>query len=118
MEELKPCPFCGGEASVIGKPHETKFCVGCGDDTCLGFSGLGWLYGTEEDAAAAWNRRAERTCRMKPSDIADYCSVHAFAGGTEFVRTFGYRMCSECETYVFDCPTVSYCPSCGAKVVE
>lgn len=60
MTKLKPCPFCGGEASVIGKPHETKFCVGCGDDTCLGFSGLGWLYGTEEDAAAAWNRRAER----------------------------------------------------------
>lgn len=62
MDELRPCPFCGGEARVVGKPHEAVFCVGCGDDTCLGFSGLGWLYGTEEEAAAAWNRRAERTC--------------------------------------------------------
>lgn len=46
------------------KPYETKFCVGCGDDACLGFSGLGWLYETEDQAAAAWNRRAERTCRV------------------------------------------------------
>lgn len=57
-EELRPCPFCGGEARIIAKPYEPKVCVGCDDDTCLGFSGLGWLYDSEQEAAEAWNRRA------------------------------------------------------------
>lgn len=61
MSDLKPCPFCGGEARIIAKPYEPKVCVGCDDDTCLGFSGLGWLYDSEKEATEAWNRRAERT---------------------------------------------------------
>lgn len=60
-EKLRPCPFCGGEARIIAKPYEPKVCVGCDDDTCLGFSGLGWLYDSEQEAAEAWNRRAGRT---------------------------------------------------------
>lgn len=28
-EKLKPCPFCGGEASVIGRFVGKKFYVGC-----------------------------------------------------------------------------------------
>lgn len=67
-EELKPCPFCGGEASIVGKRYEAKFCVGCDDDSCLGFSGLGWLYDSEQEAAEAWNRRSERTCRIAWND--------------------------------------------------
>lgn len=58
---LKPCPFCGGEARIIAKPYEPKVCVGCDDDTCLGFSGLGWPYDSEKEATEAWNRRAERS---------------------------------------------------------
>ena len=101
MEDLKPCPFCGGEASVVGKPHEAKFCVGCGDDTCLGFSGLGWLYDTEEDAASAWNHRAERTCRVERVVYPD--------GEVE-----GY-MCVACG-YSFMPDVPNYCPECGARV--
>ena len=66
-EDLLPCPFCGGEARIIAKPYEPKVCVGCDDDTCLGFSGLGWLYDSEKEATDAWNRRAERTCHVEVS---------------------------------------------------
>ena len=66
--DLKPCPFCGGEASIVGKRYEAKFCVGCDDDSCLGFSGLGWLYDSKQEAAEAWNRRSERTCRIAWND--------------------------------------------------
>lgn len=100
-ENLKPCPFCGGEAQVVRKPYEPKFCVGCGDDACLGFSGLGWLYETEDHAAAAWNRRAERTCREE--------WVPGSVGGTSV------PVCSNCGRG-WEAAEV-YCPRCGAKVV-
>lgn len=56
MTELKPCPFCGGEAeyganSVQG--YEYVRCASCKART--------WsCYETKEQAAQAWNTRAER----------------------------------------------------------
>ena len=56
---LLSCPFCGGEANVIDHHNDDgSVSVGCNNDTCLGFSGLGWLYKTEAEAIAAWNTRA------------------------------------------------------------
>lgn len=106
-EELKPCPFCGGEARIIAKPYEPKVCVGCDDDTCLGFSGLGWLYDSEKEAIEAWNRRAERTCRM----------VRARWDDGECV--WGCR-CTACgDRFTYETGTTwRYCPACGARVVE
>ena len=104
---LKPCPFCGGEARIIAKPYEPKVCVGCDDDTCLGFSGLGWLYDSEKEATEAWNRRAERTCHIvKTRDRVNSGIV--------------YR-CSECNKalprHFVNNWTIRYCPRCGAQVV-
>lgn len=96
-EKLKPCPFCGGKASVIDHHNDDgSVSVGCADDTCLGFSGLGWLYKTEEEAIAAWNTREERTCRMKQDGM--------------------FLVCSECGVVLMGNPR--YCSRCGAKVVE
>ena len=56
---------------------------------------------------------------MLPSATRDVCTVsHYMMNGNLVDQVFGYRECSECGALVFDCPTVKYCPSCGAKVVQ
>lgn len=63
MEELKPCPFCGGEAYIVEvKPHshiiatfmadyEGGAFVECSDCTCA------IAADTKAEAIEAWNRR-------------------------------------------------------------
>lgn len=98
MSELKPCPFCGGEASKVWIPY-----IGGGGygnviecDDCWAKTGY---YATEAEAIAAWNARAERTCKNTQSDL-DF-------------------MCSECGKCVDRGRVIKikYCPNCGAKVV-
>ena len=55
MAELKPCPFCGGEAS-IRKIDNVWYVVGCDDCSCD--VGRHWFY-TREEVVEAWNRREE-----------------------------------------------------------
>lgn len=101
-EELKPCPFCGGE-EIYGKSEASgRVRAVCFD--CL--ASTGWLAGADE-AAAAWNRRAERTCRM----------VRARWDDGECV--WGCR-CTACgDRFTYETGTTwRYCPACGAKVVE
>ena len=59
MDNLLPCPFCGGEAYVLERPHviDMRYSVGCNDDECRGFIGLSWLYKTEAEAIEEWNTR-------------------------------------------------------------
>ena len=55
--ELKPCPFCGS----TGKMHEkglNTWVVECSNNQCMASYMIGWDYDTEEEAAEAWNRRA------------------------------------------------------------
>ncbi len=52
-EELKPCPFCGGNASMR-LYYKGLYGVRC--DSCD--SRVGQVFKTREDAIAAWNRRA------------------------------------------------------------
>ena len=120
--ELKPCPFCGGEARIIEAEigmFEDGYAVYCGG-TCgvkMGVDGrLGEAYkwtpyfSTEAEAIEAWNTRAERTCQM--TEI--FCGT---ASGIEWV-------CSECGSTCFVSEPLDtdeqprYCPNCGAKVVE
>ena len=57
--ELKPCPFCGGEADIftsveVGYLGSNKFTVRCGNCFC----GTGHYEDTER-AKEAWNRRVD-----------------------------------------------------------
>ena len=109
--ELKPCPFCGGEdldvhvGASFGRLHE-NVTITCND--CIGS-----IYGgTEQRAIAAWNTRAERTCTVKPHG---YLIIN---GEDSDMRCWS---CSECAYgwHISDYDKqFSYCPNCGAEVVE
>lgn len=58
MVELKPCPFCGGEAVFL----KWGYCwsVECRNDYCDVLPETAICY-TKEEAADIWNRRAGDT---------------------------------------------------------
>lgn len=121
-EELKPCPFCGGEEVYVeeyehhpGAVRWRVLCAGCmaGIDT-----------GTRQsagDAVLDWNRRAERTCRVEverrklsqtQTAVVKTCSECGFEFGVEKENTFPFEV-----TLNVVVPP-SYCPNCGARIVE
>jgi hypothetical protein len=73
MVELKPCPFCGGEAVLFRIPENTKeemeqhpnwywrysgSCViGCRTNMCVANFNRSIIYFSQEMAVEAWNRR-------------------------------------------------------------
>ena len=111
MSELLPCPFCGGEAETchvtqLWEPRNSYWAK------CKNCHISGTHHNTEAEAIAAWNTRAERTCKFVSSKGSDYPPV-----------------CSECgyELGIYDCAWYeggtygyerNYCPNCGAKVVN
>lgn len=114
MKDLKPCPFCGGEAKVhkadvpFYRMHKEGWYVMChGRECCadLGFGGEDYqgtsgMFGTEAEAIEAWNTRHERTCR----NVAE--------------NKEKWFICGEC---LYECsrPTmVKFCFNCGARVVK
>ena len=58
MEQLKPCPFCGSDATieVLQRAIEelTRYRIECKCCWCA----TGWDYLSEEMVIEAWNRRA------------------------------------------------------------
>lgn len=64
LEIIKPCPFCGGEATVeeVDNLHKgVSFSVGCSTDedgSCYGYQSL-TTFARRSDAIAAWNKRAK-----------------------------------------------------------
>lgn len=100
--ELKQCPFCGGEAEYrAAKYARTPFkhsvvCLEC-------FASVP-PKDSKHEAINAWNTRAERTCHLEriPYEPGEY----------EGMR------CSVCKTVDLEMGVGPYCPGCGAKVVE
>lgn len=117
MEGLRPCPFCGrSDTMCFSNNHEecdddidvpTMYIVVCSmhDGGCGAHSGY---YETKREAAAAWNRRVERTCTVESSYPAwgedDMWYEIELSCGDSFPWW---------ESYPPD-----YCPYCGAKVVS
>lgn len=124
-DELKVCPFCGGDARIHSKVLAEGFdsgywavCDECGKGDTL-------PHESEEEAAVAWNARAAvadeqfsfavhdgrlwkkvRTCHMVPVSLYDDEGVD----GIE---------CDECgwsDVHEWYDPMPEFCPNCGAKV--
>ena len=64
MRQLKPCPFCGGNAGVdtsyVFATKYRQWLIKCNSGVCLTNTNTGW-YGSEEDATYAWNTRKEKS---------------------------------------------------------
>lgn len=109
MRELKPCPFCGGEAKLMeAKIGSNWWVVTCTHYEDCPINPVGrHVYDTEAEATDAWNTRAERTCEQEER-----------GWGTEGDHARVWLTCGH------DCmvPTVQdlprYCPNCGAQVTE
>ena len=117
--ELKSCPFCGGEAyvhehySFQGRapkdyPHNKPigYAVGCTTFDCRGKrENTGFMYKTEAEAVEAWNTRHVETCHAE-SDLSEW-------------------VCSECQCWIplgltpeniKHASEWRYCPHCGRRV--
>ena len=102
MEEtLRPCPFCGAEAELVRNSGGSYF-ARCTNRQCAAKTRL--YHENENGARMAWNRRAERTCRMGAPIDGEY-------------------QCGECghlnrETYRADKGWFppKYCAHCGSRV--
>ena len=67
MNELKPCPFCGGKAVVVNAPFSGVWYIRC--KSCTAMIGRKTktistvcgkeYFDTREAAEIAWNRRAD-----------------------------------------------------------
>ena len=122
--DLLPCPFCGGHAEIrprkvhhkdwFGKDYRMFYrvrCKNCG--ASVGRIAACEYHrdertGEEWGAVIDWNTRAERTCEivdfiehvlMDEPDIVELSCGHD-------MMVFGEEMAP------------SYCPECGAKVVD
>ena len=123
MIELKPCPFCGGEAELkhfeaVEAPEEcADNCDDCGccdkceefwcvEHTCNIVGTYDTCFNTKAEAIEAWNTRHVETC--------------------ENTHEHRWLKCSECgygvtDLYADDEDDINeqprYCPNCGRKVV-
>ena len=122
--KLKPCPFCGGKVSLVlcddeGNLHDEAYrehpysglgfmlfhaheenpeCPIASYECDGGILGRVYIYETEEQAAEAWNRRAEAVHgrKIEDGDIG------------------GFWLCSLCGEWL---PYgANYCPNCGSKM--
>ena len=102
MDNLKPCPFCGGTQDENGViDHDERcFVILFMDDLLTGTV-------SKKEIEAAWDTRAERTCKQEErgwGTEGDHARVWLTCGHDCIVPT------------VQDLP--NYCQSCGARVVE
>lgn len=65
MDELRPCPFCGGIVEMLrtndnkNRPFPRCKYGSLLVPPCPASSIISWAYSTEEEAAEAWNRRTD-----------------------------------------------------------
>ena len=104
--ELKPCPFCGGEAKVYETNMGIDFCSSWWNVECNDCEAMMEGFGSEKIAIRVWNTRAEQTCRNLYNVVSGKYSK--------------FFECSNCDyvDYEIDRSDWNYCPSCGYKIKQ
>lgn len=113
--ELEPCPFCGGEATVMESPDGFAS-VGCANDWCptthMVFP-LMFSFNSKEKAINAWNTRHKRTCEWSIKKGGTFYDVYqCSACGYEYAES---RTDHGIKVELID---AKFCPNCGAEVVD
>lgn len=112
MEELKPCPFCGGEALLSGQKGVDNLWFGAIE--CQSCEATIEYFAYSPDAlerrlTEAWNTRYEPTCTMEYEELVPPLHLRKWT-------------CSRCGGWWMRTPNnlsaVHYCPGCGARVVD
>ena len=113
MDELRPCPFCGGEAKLrffhikpANAPELKQWSI---EHECVAMRSVIFSNECEADAIKAWNTRHESTCRIMDENE----TIHKAGDSEEFYEPAG--VCSECGDFI---PIRSFCPTCGARVIS
>ena len=123
MNDLKPCPFCGGKAKteqVERWYYGTVYRVGCNTDGCRGWWYESVLYRTEAKAIEAWNTRSEQAIA---ATLGRGTCEYAIKDNMNESEGMGdvWIECSACHCafdYYADewLMNMHYCPNCGARV--
>ena len=109
MSELLPCPFCDGEARLLGggiiDGIERGYTVECHD--CHASTKR---FGADnaQEAIEAWNTRHERTCHDEFNGKAWCFKCDTCGCVMLWEEAFGNK--------VIMSGSLNYCPSCGARV--
>ena len=74
-EKLKPCPFCGHTERVFLCASASEYFVECRDPDCYVKPEAMGMWGSEEQAIAAWNTRADEA-RIR-QEVIEECAVLA-----------------------------------------
>lgn len=109
MYELKPCPFCGGEAEVVTHPFVPQFdvfgveCTRCG-------SGTSQNYATKIGAIGAWNKRLNESAQKVIFESDGYADGNP---------VYDLAECPKCGFPFEDGDQdweSNYCPQCGQRL--
>lgn len=123
MNNLKPCPFCGGQADISVDHEAVKdtegrrwaYTIVC--NRCCATSGLTY---SPKKARDAWNRRAadgpaqtEPDCHCGQERRVDHLALEAET--TQIID----GCCTACGALMDCCEAADYkfCPYCGKRVV-
>ena len=91
MDKLKPCPFCGHEA-MISYNSNYDFQAYCTNDACFMSQIIMEDMETEEQARAAWNKRAPAVPSVPLDKLCEWLAGNAW-----------HLDCSDCEAEHCDC---------------
>jgi len=107
MSGLRSCPFCGGEQvfTAEGEDGWVHSEHSCDFVECESFP-------TEAEAIAAWNTRAERTCKLDYERHCSNCGVHVHKSAVLVRKDL------DGGAWTVVSKPANYCPMCGAKVVK
>ena len=116
MSDLKPCPFCGGEAEVIfdGDGEISAVAVKCKD---CGIMTTHYLDDARK-AIEAWNSQADTEQR---AENAHWTECEVFDNADYEIPQWQSARCSKCgkyhtTPYMYSFDKFQYCPNCGARM--